>query len=800
MYHNSLVAFLIVLFTATNVLAQQNKEWKGNLYSKDFKKFENEQFTEVTGSIIINDTELNLTDLTVLKLLKSVHGDLDIGNDFIQSFKGLENLVRVDGTLFIRKNKKLKGIQSLKSLTRVGRLNISGNPLLKNLKGIHNLTFVTDGEVLIIKNVALKDISALSKITSLNGTLQIVYNPSLTSLFGLDRIKEVQSLYIKNNSGLSNLKGLENLSVIKDELVISHNSNLKKIIGLGQLKDAEWLIIENNSALIDLEGLNSLTTVERIAVSSNYAMTGINGLEGIKNIPLDVKITNNENLTQINGLNALKEIKGKLLIDGNPKLQSLKEAFSALATIGYLNITNNASLDRLDGLNNVTNIKVWTKINENQKLTGIYGLNNLKTIGGVLEMEDNSSLTTILGFESLENVESILRIANNQNLIHLDGFGNLGTLEKLIILNNSSLQNIRALKTLKSVKRDITISKNENLENLMGLEGLIDIPSIAIYNNASLLNLKGLHSLEKAGNININTNPIQNLQGLESLKEIRGRMRIFKNPNLSDFSALSLAFLEDKDNRNNSVFYTNAYHPRIEDLINDKYSQMLSSLLTKQQLARRTKEQLGILRNEIFARKGYVFKNQYLSYYFSKKEWYHPDGAKKIEINEIEEKNGALIKELEKERVGNAYKIIQSLQTKFKENIDVLGFKGRYHDYLLPYIVDFIMDLNINVFKNSLKLAYSKKIKLPIKKPVEKESEEYDEYIYEEYEDNEGGYEIYAIASDPLMDELVISFNIPDQSFYIAVNERHYTEDYTSKMDDLFFKFKIKNDQFELEK
>ena len=71
-------------------------------------------------------------------------------------------------------------------------------------------------------------------------------------------------------------------------------------------------------------------------------------------------------------------------------------------------------------------------------------------------------------------------------------------------------------------------------------------------------------------------------------------------------------------------------------------------LLSKDELKQYNMAELKYIRNEIFARYGYIFKTSEMKSYFSKKEWYKPTNENVDEyLTEIERKN-ILIKELEK--------------------------------------------------------------------------------------------------------------------------------------------------------
>ncbi len=70
-------------------------------------------------------------------------------------------------------------------------------------------------------------------------------------------------------------------------------------------------------------------------------------------------------------------------------------------------------------------------------------------------------------------------------------------------------------------------------------------------------------------------------------------------------------------------------------------------VLTDSILSRYDIKKLNIIRNEIFARKGYVFSTEPYISYFTNKGWYKPV-SKNVSLNEIERKNVEIIKLFEK--------------------------------------------------------------------------------------------------------------------------------------------------------
>ena len=65
-------------------------------------------------------------------------------------------------------------------------------------------------------------------------------------------------------------------------------------------------------------------------------------------------------------------------------------------------------------------------------------------------------------------------------------------------------------------------------------------------------------------------------------------------------------------------------------------------------LSHYSKEALGLMRNEILARHGYVFKSDDLSTYFLKQDWYEPEeGRADVRLSAVEQLNISLIKSAE---------------------------------------------------------------------------------------------------------------------------------------------------------
>lgn len=106
------------------------------------------------------------------------------------------------------------------------------------------------------------------------------------------------------------------------------------------------------------------------------------------------------------------------------------------------------------------------------------------------------------------------------------------------------------------------------------------------------------------------------------------------------------------------VFGQYLYSQTIEDC-----SICNSTLVHNNQLKGKSLEELQLLRNEILARKGYVFSTDLYGRYFENQSWYKPVSSNdKIELNGIEKQNVELIKSLESKEKSKREKSISHLK------------------------------------------------------------------------------------------------------------------------------------------
>jgi hypothetical protein len=94
---------------------------------------------------------------------------------------------------------------------------------------------------------------------------------------------------------------------------------------------------------------------------------------------------------------------------------------------------------------------------------------------------------------------------------------------------------------------------------------------------------------------------------------------------------------------------TNSQRGNITVASGDNYDWLSTRAVTEQDLQGKTKEQLRIMRNWLFARKGYIFSDARLQAYFSKQRWYRATtrSIQDSDFTEMERSNIAMIRDRE---------------------------------------------------------------------------------------------------------------------------------------------------------
>ena len=241
------------------------------------------------------------------------------------------------------------------------------------------------GNVDIFSQAELNDfLNDYPNCTELNGDLVIGrfdMPTDITDLSGLSNVIGIGgSLRLTNNPQLTSLTGLDNLSYIVYDLELSDNPLL--------------------TTLASLQNLTSLGS--HLIVYGSTALTDLTGLDGITSTGGWVEIRFNENLTSLQGLHNLKSVHGEyLFLLSNPSLPSV-DALAQLDTLANsLLVINNAALTSLEGFSGLTQIGGAINVSDNAVLPSLTGLHNITQIDGILWIDNNPTLASIAALENI---------------------------------------------------------------------------------------------------------------------------------------------------------------------------------------------------------------------------------------------------------------------------------------------------------------------------------------------------------------------------------------------------------------
>ena len=132
------------------------------------------------------------------------------------------------------------------------------------------ILFLLPGSLVIQCCPLLEELSGLSELTDVSGTLRIYYNPRLHTISGLGAVSSLRNLEISQNANLTQISGLSSLEMIRGYLQIDHNQNLVNLDGLSNLRSiggadlvaGHALNVLYNPSLSDLRWLRSFTRIE----------------------------------------------------------------------------------------------------------------------------------------------------------------------------------------------------------------------------------------------------------------------------------------------------------------------------------------------------------------------------------------------------------------------------------------------------------------------------------------------------------------------------------------------------------
>ena len=267
-----------------------------------------------------------------------------------------------------------------------------GNAVIESVADLDGLVTTTRivGD-LRLADLTTADLSQLSCLTEVTGTVTIASVSGLLDLNGLAALQTAGGLQITRNPDLQSLDGLEGLIAIDG----------------GQVDDIGDVWITENDHLGDIEALGGLAqvTLDSIVVASNPSLVSLAGLQGVAETLTECIVADNDSLSSLD-LNALVQTR-TLRIANNEALTSLA-GLSSLQRLERIEIEGNASLESLEGLTSLTEIsgdETAIVVFGNPALAEIESLASAQMLRGRIAARENMSLSEEAFASFLEQIQ-----------------------------------------------------------------------------------------------------------------------------------------------------------------------------------------------------------------------------------------------------------------------------------------------------------------------------------------------------------------------------------------------------------
>ncbi len=509
---------------------------------------------------IQRDTVQTDDDVSALAALEEVWGNVDvaINGSYGPSTLDFPNLRLVDGTLRIINPANITSLTGFAALEAVGGgVEFQSLQDLTDFAPMPNLQWI--GGDLRFNGVDAPSLGGFNALVHVGGDLQIS-SSQFTSISGLSGLRSIDGSLLVQNGQLESLAGLEGLGVVgRIDLIQAPFNDFTGLEGLSIIRRG---LLVYRTPIESFDGLDALEHIGGNLSLNNTNLEDLSGLEPLRSLHGGVFFEGNQLLTSLAGLDNLEAIGGEIRLWSNPVLTDFDALEGAAGDLSTLYITGCPSLASLDGIASVNRIRTvrlqqLPLVASLQALGGVPITDDLTLIGldGVTDLSPLSasdtlplsivlsdlSITTLAGLEGVLSDMESLQIQDNPGLVSLGGLENLRTISgQLTISDNASLTNLSGLTNLTTVANGIVRVRNNGLTSLDGLDSLTTVNSIEVRGNEQLVSLAGLESLQEASGVFITSNPaLTSLTGLSGLTSLT-QMDVRSNASLTSFDGIEL--------------------------------------------------------------------------------------------------------------------------------------------------------------------------------------------------------------------------------------------------------------------
>ena len=314
----------------------------------------------------------------------------------------------------------------------------------------------------------------------------------------------------------------------------------------------------------ELDNLQFIEEVGNLIIASEGVdqIIDLSNLRSIKNVKGSIYIINNNKLEALDGISVF--VSGDVYIQRNRNLKRLTPGF-VKGKVSNIIIKDNSSLENLIGFEQVVSVNNFS-IEFNRSLVDLNGFSGLKEVMGDVIITNNDELKYFQHFVDIVYFNGSLKVTDNKSLFETDGLYKLHSMSSSSELRNNTIftTNLKLMKIIfegegklrftnqeeldvfgncykkRVFKGDIIIDKS-TITNINALNCLSEINGrLIIKRNDDLQSIDGLSQLVSIDNLIISFNKnLYSLKGLENLNTVKNNVVIYRNTFLTDASSIS---------------------------------------------------------------------------------------------------------------------------------------------------------------------------------------------------------------------------------------------------------------------
>ena len=437
----------------------------------------------------------------------------------------------------------------------------------------------------------------------------------------VDKITNLENAQDKHITNLSGIENLINLTLL--DLSNNQISNIEPLIGLTNLTN---LALDNNK-ISNIEPLKELANLTSLALDNNKIKdfspisTYYRNLERTDIAIADINTTQREISTN-------NQVAMSSVIIPKQEVISINNQVTESSTIipkqEEISTNNHVAMSSVI----IPKQEVISTNNQVTESPTIIPKQEVRSTNNHVAMS-----SAIIPKQEVINTNTNNQVTESPTIIlkqEVISTNNQVAASKVITFPDKNLEKL-IRDTIQQPTGDILKGDVDNITNLQNAQ------------NKHITNLSGIENLTNLALLNLSNNEISKIEPLKRL---------------TDLDVLMLQGNQIKDYTPVNSYYKNLKVKdfTLKDKVNTDFILPNSNIgkLKESDLGNLTKQQLTLVRNEVYARHGLVFNTQDIKSYFESKSWYRPDPAYKCDINSIESFNVQLIKKIEEGEKNNS--------------------------------------------------------------------------------------------------------------------------------------------------